>query len=615
MAENKSERRGHVIGGGGPHGAAMMATAKAKDFKGSGLRLLKILKPYHRLLALVLFFNVAATFLSAIAPKVMAGATNEIARGALAALSGGVGIDFTLVAKIMAVFFACYILSAWTGYAVQYILAGVTQRAMYDLRRQIDQKLLKLPLKYFDSHPYGDTLSRTTNDVDTIANSLQQSLNQAVESALSVVLILIMMLTISPLLTFLGLITLPLGAFCSACIIKFSQKFFKGQQRALGDLNGYIEETYNGHDVVKAYCREEKAKARFAEVNNQLYSYACKAQFCSGIMMPFVMFFTNIGYIIVSCVGAVMAISGRLLVGDIQAVIQYMRQISHPVSMVANIANVLQSAVAAAERIFELLDEKEELVESENPTLIEKVEGEVRIENLSFGYSPDKPVLKNISTWAKRGQSIAIVGPTGSGKTTLVNLLLRFYEPDSGSITIDGVDIRDMPRSHLRGHFGMVLQDTWLFKGSIMENIRYGKTGATDEQVISAAKSAYVHRFVTQLPNGYDFMLNEDASNISQGQRQLITIARVLLADPDILILDEATSSVDTRTEVLIQKAMDKLMKGRTTFVIAHRLSTIREAQAILVVKDGEIIERGNHEQLIAQNGFYCELYNSQFAS
>ena len=614
--QNNSDNRNSkpVMGGRHGPGRVMMTTARAKNFKGSFMRLTGFLKPYWVALLVVLLLNVASTAVSALVPKALSGAVNEIARGTQAVLTGaGAGVSMPLIGRILVIIAAMYLVSSVASYAVQYMLSGLTQRAMYDLRKRADEKLSRLPLSFFDKNPYGDTLSRVTNDIDTIANALQQSLNQALNSVLSLVMILVVMLTISPWLTLAGLVAMPLGILLSGLLIKYSQKFFKGQQHALGELNGYIEETYNGHEVIKAFGREEASRQNFAQLNDTLHDYAWKAQFCSGIMMPVIIFITNLGYVVVAIAGGYMITAGRLLVGDIQAMIQYIRQFSHPVSMVANIANILQSAVAAAERVFELLDEPEETPDPAQPKTIANAKGEVRVEDLTFGYA-EEPVLKNISAWAKNGQRVAIVGPTGSGKTTLVNLLMRFYEPQRGHISIDGVRLTDMTRAELRSHFGMVLQDTWLFKGSIMENIRYGRLGATDDEVIAAAKAACAHRFIRQLPGGYGFELGEDATNISQGQRQLLTIARALLADPDILILDEATSSVDTRTEQLIQNAMTTLMQGRTSFVIAHRLSTIRDSDAILVVKDGEIIERGNHEALLAAGGFYKNLYRSQFA-
>ncbi|MDF3004246.1 MAG: transporter [Oscillospiraceae bacterium] len=614
MSETNNKNQKLFVGGRHGGGRPMMTTAHAKNFKGSFMRLAGFLKPYSVALFAVLVLNVASTAVSALVPKVLSGAVNEIARGTQAVLTGtGTGVSMPLVGRILAVIAAMYLVSSAASYAVQYILSGLTQRAMYDLRKRADEKLTRLPLSYFDKNSFGDTLSRVTNDIDTIANSLQQSLNQALNSLLSIIMVFVVMLSISPWLTLAGLGAMPLGIILSGALIKFSQKFFTGQQKSLGELNGYIEETYNGHEVIKAFGREQATQQHFAQLNDTLYDYAWKAQFCSGIMMPVIIFITNLGYVVVAIAGGYMVTAGKLLVGDIQAMIQYIRQFSHPVSMVANIANILQSAVAAAERVFELLDEPEETPDPAQPKAIANAKGEVRIEGLTFGYGDD-PVLKNISAWAKNGQRVAIVGPTGSGKTTLVNLLMRFYEPQQGCITIDGIELTDMTRAELRSHFGMVLQDTWLFKGSIMENIRYGRLDASDEEVIAAAKAACAHRFIRQLPGGYDFELGEDATNISQGQRQLLTIARALLADPDILILDEATSSVDTRTEQLIQNAMTTLMQGRTSFVIAHRLSTIKDADAIIVIKDGEIIERGNHETLLAAGGFYKNLYQSQFA-
>lgn len=614
MSETNNKNQKLFVGGRHGAGRPMMTTAHAKNFKGSFMRLAGFLKPYSVPLFAVLLLNVASTAVSALVPKALSGAVNEIARGTQAVLTGtGAGVSMPLVGRILAVIAAMYLVSSAASYAVQYILSGLTQRAMYDLRKRADEKLSRLPLSYFDKNPFGDTLSRVTNDIDTIANSLQQSLNQALNSLLSIIMVFVVMLTISPWLTLAGLGAMPLGIILSGTLIKFSQKFFKGQQKSLGELNGYIEETYNGHEVIKAFGREQVSKQHFSQLNDTLYDYAWKAQFCSGIMMPIIIFITNLGYVVVAIAGGYMITAGKLLVGDIQAMIQYIRQFSHPVSMVANIANILQSAVAAAERVFELLDEPEETPDPSQPKEILNAKGEVRIESLTFGYGED-PVLKNISAWAKNGQRVAIVGPTGSGKTTLVNLLMRFYEPQKGHITIDGVELSDMTRAELRSHFGMVLQDTWLFKGSIMENIRYGRLDASDEEVVAAAKAACAHRFIRQLPGGYDFELGEDATNISQGQRQLLTIARALLADPDILILDEATSSVDTRTEQLIQNAMTTLMQGRTSFVIAHRLSTIKDADAIIVIKDGEIIERGNHEALLTAGGFYKNLYQSQFS-
>ncbi|MEG2174587.1 MAG: ABC transporter ATP-binding protein [Oscillospiraceae bacterium] len=595
--------------GAGRRMRGMMAAGKAKNFKGSMRRLMGYLSPYAGLVGIAFAMMVVATALTAVAPRILAQTTNEIARGVME----HTGIDMTLLMRILVALMAVYLLSALCNYGVQFVLSGVTQRVMYDLRSAVDRKLDRLPLRYLDGHSFGDTLSRVTNDVDTIATSLQQSLSQSVSSVLSVLMILVMMLTINPALTLAGVITMPLGALLTAKIIRFSQRFFREQQKALGSLNGYIEEMMNGHTVQKAYGREAAVSEEFSHRNAQLYHSAWKAQFCSGLMMPLVGFLTNVGYVLVTVLGGWLVISGRLMVGDIQAMVQYLRQMSHPVSMFANIANVLQSAVAAAERIFELLDEQEENPDPVCPATLAHVRGNVSLEEVYFSYGAE-PVIRGVSAQVHSGQMVAIVGPTGSGKTTLVNLLLRFYEVESGHIYIDGVSTADMTRTSLRAHFGMVLQDTWLFKGSIMENIRYGRLNATDSEVEQAAKAAHAHHFIQQVPGGYQFELGENAENISQGQRQLLTIARAILSNPDILILDEATSSVDTRTELLLQRAMRSLMKGRTSFVIAHRLSTIRDADMLLVLQKGRIVERGTHQQLLAAHGFYAELYQSQFS-
>lgn len=602
------------MGGGGP-GAPVILGAKPKDFKGTLKRLLGFMKPYKMGVILVVISSVLATIFTTLGPRVLGFATSEIARGSIAVLNGsGGGIDFTLITKILIGLGTIYLLSACFKYIEQFTMAGVSQKTMYDLRKAVDEKIATLPLNYYDSNPHGDILSRVTNDVDTVSTSLQQTFTQIITSVLSVVFILIMMLSISPLLTFIGLITIPFALLISMTIVKKSQGFYRGQQRSLGDINGHVEEMLTGHNVIKVFGREEEVIDTFDEINGQLYKNAWKAQFVSSIIMPTIGFLSNIGYILVTSIGGIMVIAGNLQVGDIQSFIQYLRQFSQPITQTANIANVLQAAVAAAERIFELLDEPEEVLETQTPVSVENLKGNVKFTDVHFGYSEDKILINDLDLQVSNGDKIAIVGPTGAGKTTLVNLLLRFYDISGGTITIDDVSIMDMKRDDLRSMFGMVLQDTWLFKGTIRDNIRYGKLDSTDDEVKAAAKAAHAHQFIRQLPGGYDFVLNEDASNISQGQRQLLTIARAILSNPIILILDEATSSVDTRTEVLIQKAMNNLMANRTSFVIAHRLSTIKDADTILVMKDGDIIEKGNHTTLLAQHGFYCDLYNSQFS-
>ena len=508
-----------------------------------------------------------------------------------------------------------YVLSAAFSYLQQFIMAGISQKVVYDLREEIDQKLAKLPLKFFDSHTHGELLSRFTNDVDNISATLQQSITQVITSVTTIIGVLIMMLSISPLLTLISIIVVPLSGILMMQVVKKSQKYFIGQQRTLGELNGHIEEMYTGHNVVKAFGHEKKAIAEFDEVNDRLYEVGWKAQFLSGLIMPIISFIGNLGYVLVAVVGGVLVTKGRISIGDIQAFIQYSRQFTQPMAQVAQISNIIQSTVASAERVFELLDEEELTAETAQPVKLDNPRGAVEFNHVKFGYREDKILIQDMNIKAEPGQMVAIVGPTGAGKTTLVNLLLRFYEVNDGQILIDGVDINDMKRSDLRKLFGMVLQDTWLFNGTIRDNIAYGKENATDEEVIAAAKAAHADHFIRVLPDGYDTILNEEVSNISQGQKQLLTIARALLSDPEIMILDEATSSVDTRTELQIQNAMKTLMKGRTSFVIAHRLSTIREADIILVMKDGDVIEQGNHDTLMAANGFYADLYNSQFSN
>lgn len=523
-------------------------------------------------------------------------------------------IDFAYIGRILLILLGVYLLSSIFNFTMQFVMAGVSQKTVYKMRTQVNDKLARLPLKYFDSRTHGEILSRVTNDIDSIANTLQQSLTQLITSVVSIIGYVIMMLTISPTLTLIVLATLPLYVFATAFVAKRSQKYFADQQKELGELSGHVEEMYTGHKIVKAFGREKESIARFSAINDRLFESGWKAQFVSGIMFPLMNFVSNLGYVLISVVGGIFVTKNRLAVGDITAFIQYSRSFTMPIVQTANIANIIQSAVACAERVFEVLDEQEENPDRQDAKKIELPRGDVRIENVDFSYKEDVPLIENMNIDVKQGQTIAIVGPTGAGKTTLVNLLMRFYETNRGRICIDGIDIRDMKRGDLRTMFGMVLQDTWLFNGTIRDNIAYGREGATDEDIVRAAKAAHADHFIRTLPDGYNTVLNEEATNISQGQKQLLTIARAILADPAILILDEATSSVDTRTEVYIQKAMANLMKGRTSFVIAHRLSTIRDADMILVMNNGSIIEQGSHKELLEKGGFYAELYNSQFA-
>lgn len=591
----------------------MMAPGqKAKDFKGTFRRLYQFLKPYRK----GLFFVVIATFLSSLfntlGPFMLGNATDAIAdifiddTGALAGMK-----KFFFFLVVLA---SVYLLSALFRYGSMYVMSGVSQKTMYDLRQAVDDKLQKLPLQYYDSHAYGDILSRVTNDVDTISTSLQQSIDQLLNSIASVIFIITMMLVVSPWLTLIAMLTVPFTALASALIVKKSQPFFRGQQKSLGQVNGYVEEMYEGHTVIKAFDKEADTIQTFETLNDTLYENSWKAQFCSSIMMPVTQFLTNIGYVAVVIVGAVQVMQGTLTIGKIQSFIQYLRQFSMPITQTAQIANILQATAAAAERVFEFLDAEEEIPEAEPAQFPAKVTGHVEFKQVVFGYNPEKPLMKHLNIDIKPGSKVAIVGPTGAGKTTLVNLLLRFYDVNSGSILIDGVDIREMKREKLRSLFGMVLQDTWLFQGTILENIRYGKLDATDQEVEQAAFAAHAHGFIKNLPNGYHMMLNENGTNLAQGQRQLITIARAILSDAPIMILDEATSSVDTRTEVAIQKALQNLMKNRTSFIIAHRLSTIRDANLILFMSEGDIKETGTHEELLQKQGYYAKLYESQFA-
>jgi ATP-binding cassette subfamily B multidrug efflux pump len=606
-----SKRQGGPMGGG-PHGG-MGAGEKAKDFKGTIKKLMKYLSEYKIGLIFVLFFAIGSTIFNIAGPKILGKATTEIFTGLVGKVSGSSGIDFEKIAHILIFLMCLYVTSAIFSFIQGYIMTGVSQKLTYRLRKEISEKINRMPMNYFDTRTHGEVLSRVTNDIDTLSQSLNQSATQIITSFTTIIGVLIMMLSISPLMTLVALLILPISLGLISTIVKRSQRHFKNQQEYLGHVNGQVEEVYGGHNIVKAFNKEADVIKEFDETNEILYQSAWKSQFFSGMMMPIMQFVGNLGYVAVAILGGYLAIKKTIEVGDIQSFIQYVRNFTQPITQVAQVANMLQSTAAASERVFEFLEEEEEDQFAQNPVSVEGLEGNVEFDHVHFGYNADKIIINDFSAKVKQGQKIAIVGPTGAGKTTMIKLLMRFYDVNSGAILIDGHNLKDFNRGELRQMFGMVLQDTWLFHGSIKENIRYGKLDATDEEVIEAAKAAHVHRFVQTLPNGYDMELNEEASNVSQGQKQLLTIARAILADPKILILDEATSSVDTRTEVRIQKAMDNLMRGRTSFIIAHRLSTIRDADLILVMKDGDIIEQGNHEELLKQNGFYAELYNSQF--
>ena len=606
-----SKRQGGPMGGG-PHGG-MGAGEKAKDFKGTIKKLMKYLSEYKIGLIFVLLFAIGSTIFNIAGPKILGKATTEIFTGLVGKVSGSSGIDFEKIAHILIFLMCLYVTSAIFSFIQGYIMTGVSQKLTYRLRKEISEKINRMPMNYFDTRTHGEVLSRVTNDIDTLSQSLNQSATQIITSFTTIIGVLIMMLSISPLMTLVALLILPISLGLISTIVKRSQRHFKNQQEYLGHVNGQVEEVYGGHNIVKAFNKEADVIKEFDETNEILYQSAWKSQFFSGMMMPIMQFVGNLGYVAVAILGGYLAIKKTIEVGDIQSFIQYVRNFTQPITQVAQVANMLQSTAAASERVFEFLEEEEEDQFAQNPVSVEGLEGNVEFDHVHFGYNADKIIINDFSAKVKQGQKIAIVGPTGAGKTTMIKLLMRFYDVNSGAILIDGHNLKDFNRGELRQMFGMVLQDTWLFHGSIKENIRYGKLDATDEEVIEAAKAAHVHRFVQTLPKGYDMELNEEASNVSQGQKQLLTIARAILADPKILILDEATSSVDTRTEVRIQKAMDNLMRGRTSFIIAHRLSTIRDADLILVMKDGDIIEQGNHEELLKQNGFYAELYNSQF--
>lgn len=610
MAEQRTRRPHGPMGG---PGRGMMPGEKPKDFKNSIEKLVRYLGRYWYAIVAVMIFAAVSTVFSVAGPKVMARATNALVEGLGKKIAGTGSIDFTYIAKVLLFTLGLYICSAVFSFIQGMIMTGITQKTCYRMRKEISEKINRMPMKYFESRTYGEVLSRITNDVDTLGQSLNQSVTQIITSVATLVGTLVMMISISGIMTLISLVILPVSAILISFIIKHSQKYFRQQQEYLGHINGQVEEVYGGHLVVQAYNKQESTIKKFEDTNQILFQSAWKSQFLSGLMQPIMQFVGNLGYVGVAISGGLLAIRGTIGVGEIQAFIQYVRNFTQPIQQIAQVANMLQSMSAASERVFEFLDEEEEELTVEHAVHLDHVDGYVDFSHVSFGYNPGQIIIRDFSAHVTPGQKIAIVGPTGAGKTTMVKLLMRFYDVTGGAIQVDGHDIRDFNRQELRDAFGMVLQDTWLFKGSIMENIRYGRLDATDEEVIEAAKAAHAHHFIQTLPGGYQMELNEDASNVSQGQKQLLTIARAILADNPILILDEATSSVDTRTEVRIQKALDNLMRGRTSFIIAHRLSTIRNADLILVMKDGDIIEQGTHEQLLAQKGFYADLYNSQF--
>lgn len=612
---NANTPRRPVMRGRGPMGGhgPMVGGEKANDFKGTMKKLMKYLGEYKISIFFVILFAAGSAALSIAGPKILSKAITKLYEGVMAKIAGTGNIDFDYIGRIILLLIGLYILSSGLGYIQGWIMTNVAMKVTYKFRRDIMEKINRMPLKYFDGTNHGEILSRITNDVDTISQTLNQSITQIITSVTSVIGALIMMLTISVEMTGVTFLMIPVSMGIIALIVRFSQKYFREQQDYLGHVNGHVEEMYGGHVVMKAFNYEERSVKKFDEYNNELYNVAWKSQFLTGLMMPIMNSVSNLGYVGVVVLGSYLVINGTIQVGDIQAFIQYVRSFTQPLAQIANISNILQQTAACAERVFEFLDEEEEVPETEHPVKLENVEGHVQFDHVHFGYKPDKIIINDFSADIKPGQKVAIVGPTGAGKTTMVKLLMRFYDVNAGRILIDGHDIREFTRSDLRSLFGMVLQDTWLYNGTIMDNIRYGNLNATDEEVIKAAKAAHVDHFVHTLPDGYNMVLNEEASNVSQGQKQLITIARAILKDPKILILDEATSSVDTRTEILIQKAMDNLMKNRTSFIIAHRLSTIRDADLILVMDHGDIVEQGTHKELLAKGGFYAKLYNSQF--
>ena len=598
-------------GPGGPPG--MIPGEKAKNFKGAVADMLKYMGKDKIKVLIVMICAALSTVFIVVGPKIMGKATTELATGLMKKISQTGGIDFGYIGKILLITLGLYVLSGVFTFTQGWLMTGVTQRLCYRMRKEISEKINRMPMKYFESRTYGEVLSRITNDVDTLGMSLNQSITTMITSIATLVGITIMMLSISPLMTLIAIFILPVSGALLGFIMKHSQKYFRQQQDYLGHINGQVEEVFGGHNIIKTFNKEEETLKEFKETNNVLYTSAVKSQFYSGLMMPIMTFVGNLGYAGVAISGGMLAIKGVITIGDIQAFIQYVKQFTQPITQMAQVMNQMQSMAAAAERVFEFLNEEEEVQIIDNPIRLEEVKGEVTFDHVQFGYDPEKIIIHDFSSEVKPGQTIAIVGPTGAGKTTMVKLLMRFYDVNGGAIKVDGHNVKDFNRRELRSAFGMVLQDTWLFKGSIMENIRFGRQDATDEEVIAAAKTAHAHHFISTLPDGYNFELNEDATNVSQGQRQLLTIARAVLANSPILILDEATSSVDTRTEARIQRGMHNLTKGRTSFVIAHRLSTIRDADCILVMKDGDIVESGTHTELLEANGFYADLYNSQW--
>lgn len=606
MSDNMGRRRG-------PGGPRMMAGEKAKDFKGSMAKLIRYMSKYKIRFVIMFVFAIAGTVFNIVGPKILGKATTELFNGLVAKIGGTGGIDFTKITQILLFALGLYVCSAIFSFIQGFIMTGISNDTTYSLRKDISKKINRLPLKYYESRTTGEILSRVTNDVDTLQNGLNQSVTQLITSVTTLIGVFIMMLSINVWMTLAALVILPVSMGIIGGVMGKSQGFFRSQQKYLGEVNGQIEEVYGGHNVVKVFNKEKDVVEEFEKVNKELYNSAWKSQFFSGIMMPIMQFIGNLGYVVVAILGGFMVIKNAIEVGDIQSFFQYIRNFTQPIQQIAQVTNMLQSAAAASERVFEFLEEDEEDQKAKHPVSTDGLKGNVEFRHVQFGYDPEQVIIHDFSAKVKDGQKIAIVGPTGAGKTTMVKLLMRYYDVNKGSILIDGHDVRDFNRGELREMFGMVLQDTWLFSGTIMENIRYGRLDATDEEVIAAAKAAHVHKFIMQQPGGYQMVLNEETSNISQGQKQLLTIARAILADNRILILDEATSSVDTRTEIQIQKAMDALMEGRTSFVIAHRLSTIRDADLILVMKDGDIIEQGNHEELMKKGGFYADLYNSQF--